>query len=263
MSIVAMKRKSVILYGANVSGKPTNGNGDLWINRGPFGYNGSNREVVSVGTNGFSINGSTRNVGRVGKTYAMSKQGTPFRGIYPYGWGGSRGTYYQAEPVFNSAEAETLGNQWEFNKPSVLSTAGMLRTRFKWIYNGKYPNYVVKDMYTGNQTQTPSEGVYIGKLASASTCNLDVNNQAKYEATCINKSTGCTNRLSVVKRTYDDVASQSSYGKPPKVAVDQGTYMLYLTKKCNNKGEPIEKSGGNPCIYGCGGGGGSGSLDVI
>jgi hypothetical protein len=257
MSIVAMKRKSVILYGANVSGKPTDRNGDFWINRGPFGYNGSNREVVSYGNNGFSINGSNRNVGRVGKTYAMSKQGTPFRGVHPYGWGGSGGRYYQAEPLFNSAEAVTLGNQWEFNKPSVLSTAGMLRTRFKWLYNGKYPNYVVKDMYTGNQVQTASEGVYIGKLASESVCNLDINNQAKYAGNCVDKSTGCTNRLSVVKRTYDDVASQSSYGKPPKVAVDQSTYMLYLTKNCSNKNTPVVKSGANPCIYGCGGAGGS------
>ena len=62
MSIFAMKRKSVILYGSNVSGKPTNGNGDLWINRGPFGRGGNGREVVSVGNNGFSLNGSTRNV---------------------------------------------------------------------------------------------------------------------------------------------------------------------------------------------------------
>lgn len=255
MSIVAMKRKSVILYGSNVSGKPTNGNGDLWINRGPFGRNTNHTPVVSPGTNGFSLNGSNRNVGRVGQTYAMSKNGTPFRGIHPYGWGGTGGQYYRAEPVLNALQVETLGNQWEFNKPSVLSTAGMLRTRFKWLYGGKYPNYIVKDMYTGNLTQNASEGVYLANLASASTCTLDVNNQAKYAATCINNSSGCTNRLSVVKRTYDDVAAQSSYGKPPKVAVDQGTYLLYLTKNCSNKQEPVVKqaSGMNPCIYGCGG----------
>lgn len=258
MSIVAMKRKSVVLYGSNISGKPTKGNGYEWINRGPFGRNQNERSVVNTGTNGFSINGSNRNVGRVGQTYAMSKQGTPFRGVHPYGSGGTGGRYYQAEPLLNAAEVVTLGNQWEYNKPTVLTNAGMLRTRFKWAYNGKYPAYVVKNMYTGNLIQNSSEGVYIDKLASANTCNLDVNNQAKYEATCINKSTGCTNRLSVVRRTYNDVASQSSYGKPPKVAVDQGTYMLYLTKKCSNKEEPIVvKSGANPCIFGCGGGAGT------
>ena len=254
MSITTMKRKSVILYGSNISGKPTNGNGDLWINRGPFGRNGSGREVVSAGNNGFSLNGPHRNVGRVGQTYAMSKQGTKFRGLHPFGYGGHGGQYYKAEPVMNSAEAETLGNQWEYNKPSVLSNAGMLSTRFKWAYNGKYPAYVVKNMYTGNLTQNASEGVYIDRLASANTCNLDVNNQEKYTANCINNSSGCTNRLSVVRRTYDDVSAQSSYGKPPKVAVDQGTYMLYLTKKCNNKTEtPVEKNGSNACVYGCGG----------
>jgi hypothetical protein len=251
-----MKRKSVILYGSNVSGKPTNGNGYLWINRGPFGRNTSEQSVMSAGTNGFSINGSNRNVGSVGKTYAMSKNGTPFRGVHPYGWGGSGGRYYRAEPVMNAAEVDILGNQWEYNKPSVLSNAGMLRTRFKWIYNGKYPNYVVKDMYGGNLVENSSESVYIGKLASSSVCNLDVNNQAKYSADCINNSSGCTNKLSVVRRTYNDVASQSSYGKPPKVAVDQGTYLLYLTKDCdNNTKTPVVKNGGNPCIYGCGGGG--------
>jgi len=250
MSIVAMKRKSVTLYGSNISGKQTQGNGNNWITRGPFGRNVNQRELVNYGQNGFSINGSNRNVGGVGKTYAMSKQGTPYRGLYPNGYGGFGGRYYQAQPLFNSAEVVTKGNQFEYNKPTVLSNSGMLRTRFKWTYNGKYPANVVKNMYTGNLIENSSEGVYIGKLASSNTCNLDINNQEKYNGNCVNKSSGCINK--------SRLAVESNYSKPPKVAVYQSTYMLYLANKCNNKDEPILiQNGGNPCIYGCGGAGGT------
>ena len=47
MSIVAFKKKSVILYGSNVSGKPPGG---IWLNRGPFGKGGTVGAVGPVTT---------------------------------------------------------------------------------------------------------------------------------------------------------------------------------------------------------------------
>ena len=45
------------------------------------------------GISGFSLNGPKRNVGYVGQNMRFSKNGTPFRGIYPRGSGGIGGTY--------------------------------------------------------------------------------------------------------------------------------------------------------------------------
>ena len=63
MSIVAFKKKSVIQYGSNRSGKPPGG---VWLPQGPFGKN-----MLSAGGNygpvGFSLTGTHRNVGYVGK----------------------------------------------------------------------------------------------------------------------------------------------------------------------------------------------------
>jgi len=248
MSLTAFKKKSVILYGANVSGKPTENN--KWIHRGPFGlYN----QVLSTGNNGFSINGGTRNVGYVGKTYAMSKQGTRYRGLHAIGYGGFKGQYYHAEPVLNAGEVKTLGQQAEYIKPSVLSNAGMLRTRYRWLFNGVYPNWIVKNIYTGNLTENASQGNYIDTLSSKSDCVLDVNNQEKYLGTCT-KDGKCSDRLSIVKRTYDNVAMDAPYTKPAKCAVSQSDYLLHLTKNCSKSIHlPIATNGNSPCIYGvCG-----------
>jgi hypothetical protein len=249
MSLAAFKKKSVILYGANVSGKPTGGD-DMWVHRGPFGRT---NQVLSSGNNGFSINGGTRNVGYVGKTYAMSKQGTRYRGLHAIGYGGHGGQYYHAEPVLNSAEVHTLGQQAEFIKPSVLSTPGMLRTRYRWLYNGVYPNWIVKNIYTGNMTANASEGLYIDRLSSANDCVFDVNNQEKYAATCT-KDGLCSDRMSIVKRTYNNVAMDAPYTKPAKCAVSQSDYMLRLTKKCSRgvPHYPEATNGNNACVYGCG-----------
>ena len=76
MSIVAFKRKSVIQYGANVSGKPPGG---YWLPQGPFGRNRTINSYMLeqnskyYGAEGFSINGGTRSKGRVGQNMKFSK----------------------------------------------------------------------------------------------------------------------------------------------------------------------------------------------
>ena len=125
MSLTTFKKKSVINYGSKRSGKAPGG---IWLPQGPYGHSthGLQLAIHNEGPVGFSINGGTRNVGYVGKTYQMSKSGTPFRGTHPIGNGGNYGKYPRPQPVLNSQEVDTLGTQYKYIKPSVLSTKGML-----------------------------------------------------------------------------------------------------------------------------------------
>jgi hypothetical protein len=162
MSIVTFKKKSVVQYGTHISGKSPGG---AWIQRGVG--------VAGVNDNGFSINGSHRNKGAVGTSMAFSKSKTLFRGRYAIGWGG-RGNRYYDVPLFNVNDAIIVpGTQYKYVKPSVLSTRGMLRTKYKWAYNGEFPNYWVKNIYTGPLLYNSSQGVYINSKTSANMCKID------------------------------------------------------------------------------------------
>lgn len=163
MSIVAFKKKSVVQYGTHVSGRSPGG---IWIPRGP------GRNFVSANNNGFSINGSHRNKGRVGTSSAFSTSKTLFRGRYAVGWGGHGGRYYDV-PLFNVTKSVIVpGTQYKYVKPSVLSNRGMLRTKYKWAYNGQFPNYWVKNVYSGPIVENASQGVYINSKTSANLCNV-------------------------------------------------------------------------------------------
>lgn len=232
MSLTAFKKKSVIQYGSKRSGKPPGG---VWLPRGPFGASLTTlgEAKQTYGPVGFSINGGHRNVGYIGKTYKMSKSGTPYRGVHAMGWGGSSGNYTIAEPVLNSREVDTLGTQYLYIKPSVLSTKGMLATRFRWAYNGQYPNYWVQPVNTGNLTDNTSQGLYVQNLASANTCNLKVNNRADYVANF--KAYGPTLcSTSTARFKFDDMARNAPYTKIIGQPVDYTQYNLFLTRKCNN-----------------------------
>lgn len=239
MSLTAFKRKSVINYGSNRSGKPPGG---IWLPQGPFGPD-SKMLALSLenpGPNGFSINGGHRNVGYVGKSYQMSKSGTPFRGLHPMGWGGQGGNYFQAQPVLNSQEVDTLGTQYQYIKPSTLSTRGMLEQKYRYLYNGQYPNYWVQPVYTGNQTDSASQGNYIDHLASKHTCNIKVNDDAAYVGNYIACGpTLCRPGRSTAKFKYNDMARNGPYTKNVRQATTYGgSYNLYVARKCNNPKGP-------------------------
>ena len=254
MSLTTFKRKSVLQYGAKRSGKPPGG---YWLPRGPFGHSTQalKEAIQNYGAVGFSLNGGHRNVGRVGKDMMMSKSGTPYRGTEPIGWGGKFGTYPSAvlvgeysgavpnkhsksgpvQPLLNARIADTLGTQYKYIKQSVLSTKGMLVTRYRWAYNGQYPNYWVQPVYTGNQTDTASYWLYVQNLASKNTCQIKVNNVATYEGHI--RKTGptlCTPGRSTAMFTYNDMARNAPYTKTLQQPVTYGTYMAYLARGCNN-----------------------------
>ena len=184
MSLVAFKRKSVIRHGTNRSGKPTDKN---WIYQGPYGRPGSlasdifQRSAHAGANAGFSLEGVYRNKGRVGSNNLFSRSATPFRGVYPKGNGGTGGQYPTRVSLNIMPVITRVADQTQYVKPPVLSTRGMLARRFRWIANGSYPNNVVQPNYTGNLTDSASQGVYIQQKSAANDCQVDVNNTEKYE----------------------------------------------------------------------------------
>ena len=254
MSLTAFKRKSVIQYGSKRSGSAPGG---VWLPQGPFGHAtiALQEALQTYGPVGFSINGGHRNVGYIGKTYGMSKSGTPYRGTQPIGFGGTYGKYPSAtlvgeysgavpnagskqgavQPVLNSSEVNTMGTQYIYIKPSVLSTKGMLEKRYKWINNGQYPNYWVQPLYTGNQVDSGSQGLYVQNLASANACNLKVNNVDTYDGHKVSCGpTLCTPGRSTARFKFNDMARNAPYTKTLYQPVSYGQYNLHLTRGCNN-----------------------------
>ena len=234
MSLTAFKKKSVIQYGSKRSGKPPGG---YWLPQGPFGHATSilKAAIHNYGPVGFSLNGGHRNVGYVGKESKFSRNGTPFRGTQPMGSGGTFGRYPRPEPVFNVNRVIALGDQYLYVKPSVLSTKGMLEKKYRWAYNGQYPNYWVQPLYTGNQVQSNSQGLYIQDLAASNTCNLKVNDTALYEGHIVNCGpTLCTPGRSTARFKYNDMASNGPYTKILGQPVTYGQYNLYIQRGCTN-----------------------------
>ena len=260
MSLTAFKRKSVINYGSKRSGK---GPGGVWLPQGPFGHSthGLQMAIDNAGPVGFSINGGHRNIGGVGRDMKMSKSGTPYRGTEPIGFGGTSGRYPSAtlvgsivngiqstgavqpvnnqspvvQPVLNSRVVDTMGTQYLYIKPSVLSTHGMLDKKYRWAYYGKYPNYWVQPNYTGNQTDTASQMLYIQNKAAANTCNLRVNTVGLYEGHIVKSGpTLCTPGRSTARFKYNDMARNGPYTKVLSQPVSYGQYNLFLTRGCNN-----------------------------
>ena len=211
MSLATLKKKSAV---KNRSGKPPGG---IWLSQGPFGS-----MQYNYGPEGFSINGSHRNVGYVGKDSKFSRNGTPFRGVNPMGNGGSGGRYVQAEPVLNAARAVTEGPQYLYVKPSVLSTYGMLAKKYRWIHSGQYPNYWVQPVNTGNQVETSSQGMYIHTKTTANACVQDVNDEEKYVA-----NIKCGECISNAKKI-------APYTKSTKQAMTSSEHLMYIQRRCTN-----------------------------
>jgi len=234
MSLTAFKKKSVIQYGSKRSGKPPGG---FWLPRGPFGKNNiALKEAInSPGAVGFSLNGPHRNVGRVGQSMHMSKNGTPFRGVYPRGWGGTYGKYATPEPSFNVNEVLVEGTQQYYVKPSVLTGVyGLIRTKYRWAFNGQYPNYWVQPNLGGSyQSDTKSQGNYIHTLAAANYCVIDINQTDKYVGYIRNGGpTLC--QTSTQRFTYNDMVRNCLYTKYTKNPLDASQYTQRVQRKCNN-----------------------------
>ena len=176
MSLATFKKKSInkASSASKKSGKPPGG---FWLPQGPFGKSNTLTSVMledaltHFGPVGFSINGPHRNKS-TNRDLKFSSQGTRYRGQYAYGSGGTFGKYFVAEPLLNAGKGivEVKGNQWQYVKPSVLTNKGMLEKKYRWAYNGTYPNYWVQLIYSGNQTDNSSQGLYVHNKSAKNDC---------------------------------------------------------------------------------------------
>lgn len=231
MSIATLKKKSMTQYGKNHSVKQSAG-GKYWMVQGPFGNTTS--KLFTYSDVGFSVNGAHRNVGYIGKTYQMSKNGTPFKGKYAVGHGGSGGYYNRKNEVFNSTRFGLMGSENNYIKPPSLSTKGMLSKKYKWIHSGQYPNIWVQPNYgTSMLADTKSQGNYIDNLAVSNLCVSDVNNVDKYEG-YVRKGGPTLCKTSAAGFTYNNMARNGLYCKFINQAQSSSTHTREIKRTCQN-----------------------------
>jgi hypothetical protein len=250
MSLATFKKKSInsVSSATKRSGKSTN---EYWLYQGPYGnkhnlpstiYNASlagfNEKQYYTATNsGFSVTGSYRNIGGVGGNMLFSKSATPYRGVHPKGWGGTRGRYpdgpsYKSLNIMPVVTGVAIQNA--IVKPPVLSTRGMLERRFRWIKTGQYPNYWVQPVYTGYQTDTASQGIYIQRKSASNYLHYDVNNTAIYVDYYVRCSaTGCKN-TPACGYTMNLQQSNAAYTKTLYQPKDSSDYTLRIQRKCQD-----------------------------
>ena len=168
---------------------------------------------------GFSLNGSSRNIGF--RDYQMSKSGTPFKGAYPVGHGG--GAYFAADVLMNVCDrpCDTI------IKPSTVSTRGMLETKYKWIHGGQYPNYWVKDSEPLNSAQ----GVYISDKITDNMCVTDTNKPNVYEGNVAKKGPTLCKRTTA-GFTFNQMVSNAPYTKTLKQPMPSSQYQLFRMRNC-------------------------------
>lgn len=250
MSIQAFKKKAVIRFGSNISAKPPGG---FWLSQGPFGGKVRPEDIGSAGGVGFSLNGGRRNVGYVGQSMAMSRNGTPYRGSIPYGIGsryapyngaggscGGKPTNNDEMPVFNANRAIVLGDQYQYAKPTVLTTKGMLEKKYKGILHGQYPNTWVQPVYpTGSLSDNASQWLYIQTKAAANICVNDTNKPQVYVG---HRIRGGPNNCSTssAKYVYKIQESNAGYTKTLGIPQTASQYTLQVQRKCANPTGPLK-----------------------
>jgi hypothetical protein len=165
----------------------------------------------------------------------FSQSYTPYRGAYPRGWGGIRGRYpsgpdnvvLNIQPVLSKVADST-----SYVKPSVLSNRGMLARRFRWINSGQYPSYWVQPDYTGNQSDSASQGVYTHTKSAQSDCVVDTNDVAKYVGNIkFGGSSGCET-TPARGYTFNIQQSNAPYTKFLHVPQTSSQHTLRIQRKC-------------------------------
>lgn len=243
MSLQAFKKKSIIQYGVNRSGKQTD---QYFMPIGPFGPNNAQLEnsINNIG-NGFSINGAQRNIGQIGTGWKMSKNRTPFKGAYAVGNGGFGGTYYNRDHVYPIREVDTLGTQYQYVKPSVLSTKGMLDKKYKYIWYGVYPQNIVSDVGNGNLSDNFSQGVYVNNKGISNDCINDVNNTTKYEDYYKRGGVYNCHIQNGGRYRWNQITSNAPYTKTLYQPLTASQYILKIQRKCVNGTTPNIPQKGN------------------
>lgn len=178
----------------------------------------------SVGQRQFSINGTTRNQGYIGQTsLSRSLIHTPLKNTVPRGYGGCCSIVQRnikASEIYSLEDNSVV-------KPSVLSTKGLLATRYRWI-NRPFPNSVVKNMDSLND-QTD----YIARLKKKTLTDI--------ESYCPTPAAGKNVGKKVCSSAALKTANGFSIFSKPKLTCDvakdlitvpQTKYLLTLQEKC-------------------------------
>jgi len=246
MSLVAFKKKSVILYGANVSGKKDS---QYWMTQGPYGRPESLTSVMlkqgtmsygpgpSPGLHaGFSQRGSYTNRGSVGGNWKFSQVRTPFRGAYPVGNGGTQGRYPVSIVLADcDGKVEVAGNYQQYVKPGYVSTKTMIDQKYRWIQNGQYPNYWVQPNYgTSNLSDNTSQGLYVQTKSAANDCVVDTNAYEKYVGHNVRcGSSGCQT-TPARGYTFNMQQANAPYTKNLRIPQTSSQHTLRIQRKCAN-----------------------------
>jgi hypothetical protein len=197
---------------------------------------------MSVGQNGFSLNGTHRNQGYIGQTsLSRSLSQTPMKDGTPKGSGGCCGTYL-VTPIVQSAVKSTEDSS--VVKKTVMNTSGMLSSRNRWTKRGAPFSSVKPD----NNNNVNSQTDYITRLQKKVIADADSCYQTK--TNCPKCTTTIPNIGSMFsKRTnYDTFVKPNTFYKM-HVAMPQNEYLLKLHNKCaeqdvvyvknNNKNGPF------------------------
>lgn len=184
---------------------------------------------MSVGLNGFSINGTHRNQGYVGQTsLSRSLPRTLMRGNTVRGHGGCCGTF-TVGPIIQSGVTSVEDST--VVKTSTIGTSGMLSTRYKWDKEtGKYP--IVKPSNNNHNTQSD----YIKRLTKTTISDIKKANDPN--------NTDCKNTINVIYSNcpkYDAHYKRPIFNKPtcfftkPEsdyLPISSGEYMIQLNDGC-------------------------------
>ena len=151
---------------------------------------------ISVGKDGFSINGTIRLKGVVGQTnLAVSVTRTRFKGTHPVGAGGKNGSAYPIV-IANSGHCHAEGgfvasDAYPSNvKLSTKNTKGAIINKNKWMHRG-YPNYWVTPINNGYNIVNSAEQ-YIAKKQALNYCNsCNKTGKDPFESDAGTKDSGC------------------------------------------------------------------------
>lgn len=197
---------------------------------------------MSVGQNGFSLNGTHRSQGYVGQTsLSRSLPNTPMNDNTIRGYGGCCGTYRIAPIVqsgVNSTEDDTVV------KKTVMNTSGMLSSRNRWAKRGAPFATVKPDNNNNVNTQTD----YIVRLQKKTIADAD---------SCYQTKTNCPKCTTPIPSNIGSMFSKRTnyniFVKPKSnfVAMPQNEYLLKLHNKCADLDIVHEKNNNKNGPFGC------------
>jgi hypothetical protein len=197
---------------------------------------------MSVGQQGFSLNGTHRSQGYIGQTsLSRSLPKTPMKDNALKGYGGCCGTY-PIKPIVQSAVKSTEDET--VVKRTVMNTSGMLSSRNRWAKRGK-PFISVKP---DNNNNVNSQKDYITRLQQKTIADAD---------SCYKTKTNCPKCTTPIPQNIGSMFSKrttyDTFVKPKNnhVAMPQNEYLLKLHNKCSKQDVVYVKNDNKNGPFGC------------